>query len=95
MDLRQYREWKKEQLLQQIQLQRMDLARNKTRWLEKTEYIDRGWQAFSGSSKCLAIGSSLIALYAIRHPSMVFRWSNRAFKAWRAFRLLKKALSLK
>lgn len=95
MNHRQYREWKKKQLLQEIQLQRLELTCNKARWLEKTEYIDRSWQTFSSSSKYLAIASGIIALYAIRHPSALFYWSSRVFKTWSVFRLLQKTLSSK
>ena len=42
MNRRRYLEWRKEKLIRKIQQQRLDLAENKTLWLEKTERIDRG-----------------------------------------------------
>ncbi|MGL4528965.1 MAG: YqjK family protein, partial [Citrobacter freundii] len=41
MNRRQYRERRKEQLIRQIQQQRLDLAANKSQWLQKTESFDR------------------------------------------------------
>ncbi|AGO57087.1 cell division MukB family protein [Serratia plymuthica 4Rx13] len=79
MNRRRYLEWRKEKLIRQIQQQRLDLAENKTLWLEKTERIDRGWQTLFGLRKYLVVGSSVMALYGIRHPSKLIRWSRRAF----------------
>ncbi|MGB8665340.1 MAG: YqjK-like family protein [Serratia inhibens] len=95
MNRRRYLEWRKEKLIRQIQQQRLDLAENKTLWLEKTERIDRGWQTLFGQRKYLIVGSSVMALYGIRHPSKLILWSRRAFGAWSAIRLFKKTFSAK
>lgn len=95
MSHRRYLEWKKERLIRQIQQQRLDLAEHKSLWLEKTERIDRGWQTVFGLRRYLVLGSSVMALYGIRHPSKMIRWSRRAFGAWSAIRLFKKTFSAK
>lgn len=95
MNHRQYRERRKEQLIRQIQQQRLDLAANKTLWLEKTEPFDRSWQTLYGLRKYMAIGSSVIALYGIRHPSKLIRWSRRALSVWGTVRLIRNALPKK
>ncbi|PVZ84942.1 cell division protein FtsH [Serratia sp. S1B] len=91
MNHRQYREWKKEQLLRQIQQQRLDLAASKTLWLEKTAPIDHGWQTVYGLRRYIAVGSTIIALYGMRHPSKIIRWSRRVFSLWGTFRLMRKS----
>ena len=75
--------------------QRLDLAEHKSLWLEKTERIDRGWQTVFGLRRYLVLGSSVMALYGIRHPSKMIRWSRRAFGDWSAIRLFKKTFSAK
>ncbi|KFK95396.1 MULTISPECIES: YqjK-like family protein [unclassified Serratia (in: enterobacteria)] len=95
MNRRQYREWKKQQLIQQIQQQRQDLAANKALWLDKTEYLDQGWQTLASLRKYVAIASSMVALYGIRHPGKFIRWSRRALGVWSTVRLLRKAFPAK
>ncbi|WON76523.1 YqjK-like family protein [Serratia sp. UGAL515B_01] len=91
MNNRQYREWRKEQLIKKIQQQRLDLTETKALWLEKTERIDRSWQNLLVLRKVIAVGSSVIALYGIRHPSKLIRWSRRLFNIWGIARLIQKA----
>jgi hypothetical protein len=43
----------------------------------------------------MAIGSSVIALYGIRHPSKLIRWSRRALSVWGTVRLIRNALPKK
>ncbi|MFC0228196.1 YqjK-like family protein [Serratia aquatilis] len=90
MNHRQYREWKKEQLIRQIQQQRLELTANKVLWLEKTERIDHSWQTLFALRKYIAVGSSIIALYGIRHPSKLIRWSRRALSILGTARLIQK-----
>lgn len=95
MSRRRYLQWKKARLIRQIQQQRLALGDNKNQWLAKTERIDRGWQTVFGLRRYLVLGSSVMALYGIRHPSKMIRWSRRAFGTWSAIRLLKKTFSAK
>lgn len=91
MNHRQYREWQKEQLLRQIQQQRLDLAASKTLWLEKTAPIDHGWQVVYGLRKYIAIGSTIFTFYSLRHPNKLMRWSRRTLSLWGTFRLMRKS----
>ncbi|MCA4825558.1 MAG: cell division protein FtsH [Serratia rubidaea] len=84
---------RKQQLISRIERQRADLGDNKAQWLDKTEHIDRGYQALFGMRKYLLLGSGVVALYGMRHPSKLIRWSRRAFSAWGTVRLLRKTLS--
>ncbi|HEI8867069.1 YqjK-like family protein [Serratia sp. AKBS12] len=95
MSRRQYLEWKKARLIRQIQQQRLDLADNKQQWLEKTERIDRGYQTLFGMRKYLVVGSSIMAVYGIRHPSKLIRWSRRALGAWGTIKLIRKTFTAK
>ncbi len=72
----------------------LDLAEHKSLWLEKTERIDRGWQTVFGLRRYLVLGSSVMALYGIRHPSKMIRWSRRV-RCTGAIRLFKKTFSAK
>jgi hypothetical protein len=84
----------KKHLICQIQQQRLDLAKSKTLWLEKTTFIDRSWQMVFRLCRYLALGSSIMALYSIRHPKKkLIRWSRYALGAYGAMRLFKKTFT--
>ncbi|NIG62216.1 MAG: cell division protein FtsH [Serratia symbiotica] len=85
----------KKNLIRQIQQQRLDLSESKTRWLEKTACIDRSWQMVLGLRRFLVLCSGVMALYGIRHPSKLIRWSRIAFGAWGTIRLFKKTFTAK
>ncbi|MGY4668494.1 hypothetical protein ACVW1D_003233 [Ewingella americana] len=40
--------------------------------------------------KYLVLGSSVLAIYGIRHPSKVVRWSRRAFGIWGTVQLFRR-----
>ncbi|AGB84243.1 Uncharacterised protein [Serratia rubidaea] len=84
---------RKQQLINRIEQQRADLGDNAAQWLDKTEHIDRGYQTLFGMRKYLLLGSGAVALYGMRHPGKLIRWSRRAFSAWGTVRLLRKTLS--
>jgi YqjK-like protein len=75
-------------LLHEIQQQRLDLTNSAAHWIEITAPFDRGWAQIVGMRKYLMVGSSLLALYSIRHPSKLIRWSHRAVSVWGTIRLL-------
>lgn len=35
------------------------------------------------------VGSSVMAIWTIRHPNMLVRWARRGFGVWSAWRLVK------
>lgn len=82
----------KVRLLRQIESQRAELSQAGTDWLDATAKIDRGWVKVVDMRKYLVVGSSLLAVYGIRHPSAVVRWSRRAFGIWGTVRLFRKTM---
>lgn len=85
----------KVRLLRQIEHQRAELSEAGSDWLDATAKIDRGWVKIVDMRKYLVVGSSLVAVYGIRHPSSIVRWSRRAFGIWGTVRLLRKTFASK
>ncbi|CNJ80144.1 inner membrane protein YqjK [Yersinia aldovae] len=83
----------KEALLRKIQQQREDLANSTAHWIDVTAPYDRGWAQIVGMRKYLMIGSSLVALYGVRHPNKLIRWSRRAVSAWGTIQLFRRTFS--
>ncbi|CNH00314.1 inner membrane protein YqjK [Yersinia thracica] len=82
-------------LLREIQQQRLDLANSAAHWIEVTAPYDRGWVKIVSMRKYLMVGSSLVALYGIRHPSKFIRWSRRAVSAWGTVQLFRNTFFLR
>ncbi len=82
-------------LLRQIEQQRLDLANSTAHWIEVTAPYDSGWAKIVSMRKYLMVGSSLVALYGIRHPSKIVRWSRRAVSLWGAIRLFRNTFLLR
>ena len=76
-------------LLSQIQQQRLDLTAARRDWLDATGAYDRGWNTFLSLRSWALVGSSVMAIWTIRHPNMLIRWARRGFGAWSAWRLVK------
>lgn len=85
----------KVRLLRQIERQRGELSQVGADWLDATAKVDHYWVKLVDMRKYLVVGSSLLAVYGIRHPSAVVRWSRRAFGIWGTVRLFRKTLSHK
>ncbi|HDS9358148.1 TPA: YqjK-like family protein [Enterobacter cancerogenus] len=83
---------RKAYLLSQIQQQRLDLSASRRDWLELTERYDRGWNTFLSLRSWALVGSSVMAIWTIRHPNMLVRWARRGFGVWSAWRLVKTTL---
>jgi len=83
---------RKAYLLSQIQQQRLDLTASRRDWLEVTRSYDRGWNTFLSLRSWALVGSSVMAIWSVRHPSMLVRWARRGFGAWSAWRLVKSTL---
>ncbi|WP_436858964.1 YqjK-like family protein [Citrobacter tructae] len=84
---------RKAQLLSTIQQQRLDLSASRRDWLEATGAYDRGWNTLLSFRSWALVGSSVMAIWTIRHPNMLVRWARRGFGAWTAWRLFKKTLN--
>lgn len=80
----------KMKLLRKIDRQRAELAVGRVEWLEATAKVDRGWVKFVDMRKYLVLGSSVLAIYGIRHPSSIVRWSRRAFGIWGTVQLFRR-----
>ena len=77
------RQKRKSYLLSQIQQQRLDLSASRRDW------FDRGWNTFLSLRSWALVGSSVMAIWTVRHPNMLIRWARRGFGAWSAWRLVK------
>ncbi|MDR9889591.1 YqjK-like family protein [Pseudenterobacter timonensis] len=84
-ELQQRKAW----LLSEIQQQRLDLAASRRDWLEATRSYDRGWNTFLSLRSWALVGSSLMAIWTVRHPNMLIRWGKRGLGIWSAWRLVK------
>lgn len=87
------REREKAFLLSQIQQQRLDLSAGCRDWLEATHSYDRGWNMFLNLRAWALIGSSLLAVRAVRHPNMLIRWARRGLGIWSAWKMIKTTLT--
>ncbi|EHC67238.1 Inner membrane protein YqjK [Salmonella enterica subsp. enterica serovar Mississippi str. A4-633] len=99
------REKRKALLLSQIQQQRLDLSASRRDWwicppavasrrdwLETTGAYDRGWNTVLSLRSWALVGSSVMAIWTIRHPNMLVRWAKRGLGIWSAWRLVKTTL---
>ncbi|AGS64231.1 membrane protein [Salmonella enterica subsp. enterica serovar Pullorum str. S06004] len=78
------REKRKALLLSQIQQQRLDLSASRA--------YDRGWNTVLSLRSWALVGSSVMAIWTIRHPNMLVRWAKRGLGIWSAWRLVKTTL---
>lgn len=79
-------------LLSKIQQQRLDLSASRRDWLETTDVYDRGWNTLLNLRAWALVGSSVMAIWSVRHPRFLVRWARRGFGAWSAWRLVKSTL---
>ncbi|MGL4725408.1 MAG: YqjK-like family protein [Scandinavium sp.] len=79
-------------LLSQIQQQRLDLSASRRDWMEATGVYDRGWNTLLNLRSWALVGSSIMAIWSVRHPRFLVRWGRRGFGAWSAWRLVKSTL---
>jgi len=86
------RQKRKAYLLSQIQQQRLDLSASRRDWIEATRPLDRGWNTFLNVRAWAMVGTSIMAIWGVRHPSTLIRWTRRSFGVWSAWRLMKATL---
>jgi hypothetical protein len=92
MSNRQEREQRKAQLLRQIQQQRLDLASSHRSWLDVTAPIDHGWQTLKHLRSWAMVGSGLMAIWSVRHPRFLIRWTRRGLGLWSTWRMVRSLL---
>ncbi|MCX8958200.1 YqjK-like family protein [Erwinia psidii] len=83
---------RKTELLRQVQQQRLDLSAEKKWWLESTARYDSGWLTLVSLRRYLAVGSSLMAVWSIRHPRRITRWARRGLGIWSTWRMVRNYL---
>ncbi len=59
---------------------------------EATGTYDRRWNMLLSLRSWALVGSSVMAIWTIRHPNMLVRWARRGFGVWSAWRLVKTTL---
>ncbi len=89
MSSKSERQSHKAYLLSQIQQQRLDLSAARRDWLTVTRSYDRSWNTILSLRSWALVGSSVMAIWTIRHPNMLVRWARRGFGVWSAWRLVK------
>jgi len=57
-----------------------------------TGAYDRGWNTLLSLRSWALVGSSVMAVWTIRHPNLLVRWARRGVGLWSAWRLVKKTL---
>ncbi len=90
---RSERQREKAFLLSQIQQQRLDLSASSRDWLAVTHAYDRGWNTFLSLRAWALVGSSILAVRAVRHPNRLIRWARRGFGIWSAWKLVKSTIN--
>ncbi|MCA7001349.1 YqjK-like family protein [Dickeya solani] len=82
-------EAEKQQLLRQIQQQRLDLAANKNRWLEITAPCDDYWRKWAWVRRYLVVIPPAVAILGIRHPRRLMGFVRKAAGIWSALKLIR------
>lgn len=55
---------------------------SRRRWLEATAPIDRGWNTLLNLRSWAMVGSGLVAVWSVRHPRFLLRWTKRSLGIW-------------
>ncbi|MDB6368268.1 MULTISPECIES: YqjK-like family protein [Photorhabdus] len=77
---RQKKKLKKQQLLRNIQLQRLELSNNTQLWKSFTEPYDKSWQKLLSLKPYLRPAIHAISLYSLRHPMKFYRLSRHIIR---------------
>ncbi|MDF7679216.1 YqjK-like family protein [Enterobacteriaceae bacterium ESL0689] len=88
----QTREQRKAYLLYQIQQQRLDLTACHRDWLAATARLNHRWQMLQRFRLWVIAGSSVMAIWSIRHPRFLLRWTKRGVAVWSSWRIVKKLI---
>ena len=89
MSSQQERERRKTLLLRQIQQQRLDLTAGRRDWLAATAPLDRGWLTLQHLRSWALVGSGVMAIWSVRHPRFLMRWTRRGVGVWSTWRMVK------
>lgn len=83
---------RKAHLLSTIQQQRLDLSTCQRDWVSATQSYDRSWNMLLNLRSWALVGSSIAAVWSVRHPRFLIRWARRGFGLWSAWRMVKSTL---
>ena len=72
-----------------IQQQRLELSACRRHWHEATAPLDRGWHTLLSLRSWLMVGSGLMAVWSVRHPHFLMRWTKRGLGLWSTWRLVR------
>ncbi|BDH44497.1 hypothetical protein TUM12370_05410 [Salmonella enterica subsp. enterica serovar Choleraesuis] len=86
------REQRKAELLSIIQQQRLDLSASRRAWLDSTAPWDRGWNTLLSLRSWAMVGSSVMAIWGLRHPRFLVRWTKRGVGVWSTWRMVRKLI---
>ncbi|MEG1213978.1 MAG: YqjK-like family protein, partial [Leclercia sp.] len=53
---------------------------------------DRGWNTFLNLRAWALVGSSVMAVWTVRHPNLLVRWMRRGLGVWSVWRMAKSTL---
>lgn len=70
------------QLLEKIKQERLELAGIVTPWFATLDHDGSTWRKFISMRYYLMTGAILLAVYGIRHPSKIMKWSKQGLWAW-------------
>lgn len=87
---RREREQRKAELLSVIQQQRLDLSACRREWATVTAPWDRGWNMLVSLRSWAMMGSGIMAIWGVRHPRFLMRWSKRGMGLWSTWSMVRK-----
>ncbi|WP_192457738.1 YqjK family protein [Musicola keenii] len=79
-------------LLQAIQQQRLELTKEKKRYLTITAPYDYCWQRWERVCRYLPLALPLLVLLGLRSPHRTLRWLRRAGNLWSTIKLVQHLL---
>ncbi|WP_118985556.1 YqjK-like family protein [Photorhabdus sp. CRCIA-P01] len=77
---RQKKKLKKQQIMRNIQLQRLELTNNTQLWKSLTEPYDKSWKKLLSLEPYLRLAIRTISLYGLRHPMKFYRLSRHIIR---------------
>ncbi|STW48077.1 inner membrane protein YqjK [Klebsiella pneumoniae] len=89
MNGRQERERQKTQLLRQNPAATAGAQRLPPSLARGDCALDRGWHTLLSLRSWLMVGSGLMAVWSVRHPHFLMRWTKRGLGLWSTWRLVR------
>lgn len=90
---RRERERRKAELLSIVQQQRLDLSAYRRDWQMAAAPWDRGWNTLINLRSWAMAGSGIMAIWGLRHPRFLVRWTKRGVGIWSTWRMVRKLVN--